>query len=259
MDGKLMRETILNVVSEYSSQGPSFNQKSVLQEVARRLSISPVSKTNIDSQQAILTFWYDLFRIGYLAWGLDVNNPDPPFCHLTEQGRKALAHLSRDPANPEGYLKYLRDGATISPIADSYIKEALHTFNTTCFKASAVMIGVASEDLILSVRDELVARMDAQGHARPSELADWKVKKILGAIEQILDPKKKQMPKPLAESFEIYWPSFTGQIRTIRNEVGHPNDIDPVEEETVHAALLIFPMLAKLSSELIGWLRTSYS
>ena len=255
MDGQSLRQVVLEVVAESSKSGSSFQANSVLQEAQRRLGLG----RDVDQQQALLTFWHDLFRTGYLAWGYDLANPSPPFCHLTEQGRRALAHLSRDPVNPQGYVHYLRSKASLSPIADSYVQEALNTFNTGCFKASAVMIGVASEDLILTVRDALAAKMDVLKQLKPSDLMHWNVKKVLDSIEVILTPKKPMMPKDLAEAFEAYWPAFTQQIRTIRNDSGHPKSVDPVQEETVHAALLIFPELAALASKLQAWMTTSYA
>jgi hypothetical protein len=64
------------------------------------------------------------------------------------------------------------------------------------------------------------------------------------------------MVKPLAESFSAYWPAFAEQIRGARNDAGHPASVDPVTPETVHAALLIFPELARLAKALEAWIHT---
>lgn len=53
-------------------------------------------------EQAVLTQFGELFRTGHLAWGLNFSNPNPPFFHLTEQGRKTLSNFSSDPGNPNG-------------------------------------------------------------------------------------------------------------------------------------------------------------
>ncbi len=255
MDGQSLRQVVLEVVAEFSQQGTSFQANSVLQEAARKLGIW----NNVAHEQALLTFWYDLFRTGYLAWGYNLSNPEPPFCHLTDQGRLALAHLSRDPINPAGYLEYLRKRVSLPAIADSYIQEALNTFNAACFKAAAVMVGVASEDLILAIRAVLVGRMDALGQSKPADLTHWIISKVLDAIEELLTPRKGTMPPELAEAFEAYWPAFTHQIRTVRNDAGHPKSVDPVSEERVHAALLNFPEIADLASKLERWIASSYS
>src|SRR5262245_38283078 len=59
-----------------------------------------------DEERALLTAFHDLFRNGQLSWGHNLANPGPPFLHLTEQGRRSLQHLSRDPMNPDGYLAH---------------------------------------------------------------------------------------------------------------------------------------------------------
>jgi hypothetical protein len=46
---------------------------------------------------------------------------------------------------------------------------------------------------------------------------------------------------------------LTHEIRTTRNEAGHPTSIDPVTPESVHASLLLFPVLASLAGEFLKW------
>jgi hypothetical protein len=121
MDGEELRHPVLGVVQRHALERGAFNSKRILDDVE---SYCRQNRLPLDDQ-ALLTFFYDLFRNGYLSWGLNLNNPDPPWCHLTSQGRAALTHFSRDPANPDGYLAYLASVATLSPLAKSYIEEAL--------------------------------------------------------------------------------------------------------------------------------------
>lgn len=255
MDGEQLRRTVLEVVQEFGTRRDSYLQSaSVLQESARRLGIR-----GVEQEQALLAFFGDLFRIGYLAWGYNLSNPAPPFCHITERGRAALATLSRDPSNPDGYLANLHAGGKLNPVAESYIREALATYVAACFKATAVMVGAAAESLILELRDSLGARLDALGKARPPDLDDWRIKRILDALESLLVAQKPAMPRALFEAFESYWPAFTQQVRVARNAAGHPTSVEPVEEPTVQASLLIFPELVKLANELEDWISTCYT
>lgn len=255
MDGEKLRRTVLEVVRELGGRGDSHLQSgSVLEEATRRLGIR-----GIEQEQALLDFFGDLFRIGYLAWGFNLANPNPPFCHITDRGRVALASLSRDPSNPDGYLANLRAMGRLNPVSESYIREALATYSASCFKAAAVMVGAASEGVVLGLRGAFGARLDALGQTRPPDLDDWRFKRILDSIENLLVAKKGAMPRPLFEAFESYWPAFTQQIRVARNAAGHPTSIDPVEEHTVQASLLIFPELVKLATELETWISASYA
>ncbi len=248
-----VRQTMFEVIQEHASHG-SFQSNPVLNEVARRANLRGDAE-----EQVLLTLWHDLVRTGHIAWGLNVTNPNPPFCHLTDQGRKMLEHYSRDPANPDGYLSYLRGCAPLTPIAESYIVEALNTYNSGCYKATAVMVGGASESLILHLRDGLVKRMQDLSHNIPLGLNDWRIKRVLDSIESIIASKKSTLPRPLADAFDAYYSAFTGQIRIVRNDAGHPQSVDPVSQDMVHASLLIFPELAKLVHELQSWINTGYS
>lgn len=254
ISGQSIRKVLLDVINELgkNAQG-NFQSNSVLREASRRLSLC-----GLEYEQALLTYWYDLFRTGHLSWGYNLSNPEAPFCHLTDQGRRTLENLSRDPANPDGYLAHIYKLGALNSIAESYIKEALKTYNSDCFKAAAVMVGVAAESLILELRDEFINKMNSFEKSPLKDLEDWRIKRVLDAFKAELDNHKSDMPKQLFEATESYWPAFTYQVRTTRNEAGHPNNIETVTSEAVHASLLIFPELVKLAGELKSWISTGY-
>ncbi len=258
-DGQTIRRVLLEVIEELSrTQANSLQAASILQRAAEQLGLNRGPR-NLASQQALLTLFNDLFRNGHLAWGLDLSNPASPFCHVTEQGRRTLAHLSRDPANPDGYIQHLNASGQLNPISRSYIEEGLSTYNSNCHKATAVMVGAAAEAIIIELRDTLVTKINALGRTPHNDLIDWRIKRVLDRLQVELDAQQKSMPRPLADMFNAYWAAFTQQIRTSRNDAGHPNSIAPVSYETVHASLLIFPELAKLATELRTWIGAHYT
>jgi hypothetical protein len=240
---KTMLEAIANRPADQLQSGV------VMKEVQHR-----IKAYSEEDQQAVLTCWYDLIRMGVLSWGLDLANPNPPFAHLTERGRKALQNVSRDPSNPDGYLAAL--GASLTPhsVSWSYVTEALATYNAGCHKASAVMIGAASEALLLDLRDRLVERLDALQANAAKDLTDWRFKKVLDAVEAVCAGRRRTMPGALGERFGSYWSSFTSHLRLTRNDAGHPKSVEPVTEDAVHGSLLIFPELAKLVRDLREWM-----
>lgn len=253
IDSHRIRQAILETVSDQSRSG-NIQTASVLGYSLDKLGMT----RNKQNEQALLTIWHDLFRTGYLAWGIDFSNPNPPHCHVTEQGRGVLRNLTRDPANPDGYLNHLSQNAKVNPIAQSYLDEALRTYNSDCYKAAAVMVGTAAESMVLELKDALIERMELNQNKSIKELTDWRVKKVIDAIYQELTTHKSQMPRSLAETFEQYWPAFTGQIRNLRNDAGHPTNIESVTHENVQASLLIFPELAKLVYDLKTWVSNDY-
>lgn len=164
MDGDQIRKTLLEVVDDLSKRPNTYLQSGwILQEAITKLALP----RSIDYQRALLACLHDLFRLGYFAWGADLSNSAPSFFHVTEQGRRTLASIIRDPANPEGYLQYIQSKNSLSPIAQAYVNEASSTYNFGCNKATAVMIGVASECVVLEVRDCLCARLDILQKPRP--------------------------------------------------------------------------------------------
>jgi len=250
ISGAQIRSVLLEVVEEFSALGPGYFQSNViLRETVKRLALP----RDAAAQHALLTFWGDLFRHGHLSWGHDIDNPDPPFCHLTTQGQETLRQFSRDPANPAGYLEYVKSISSLNAVAMAYIEEALATYNASCFKATAVMVGTAAESVVLEIRDAIVGRLGTLTRPVPNGLNDWRVKRVLAAIESELAKYAARMPPELRTEFEAYWPAFTQQIRAIRNDAGHPTSIAPVTPESVHGALLIFPEVARLGGRLVDW------
>jgi hypothetical protein len=248
-----IRDTLLEVLEKQKPRPGSngnLQSASVLRETAEVLGM----RRDEMAEQQLLTEWHELFRTGFLAWGHNLDNPNPPFCHFTEHGKKALEIGRRDPSNPGGYLAHLRGMASLSPIAESYLSEGLACYVGGLHKAAAVMVGGASERLVLDVRDRVVELMDKSTTNVPEALKDWRIKKVLDALRSYFDQRKKVFPRELKDAYEAYWPAFTQQIRAVRNDAGHPSSIDPITADTVHAALLVFPEIAKVACGLIEWL-----
>ena len=215
-------------------------------------------KRELDPQRALLTAWHDLFRKGHLSWGYDLSNPNHPFCHTTEKGRETLCSISRDPANPDGYIAAIKMETTLNPVAMSYLDEAVQTYNANCFKATTVMVGCAAESLVLELRDELVKKVEVLKGTVPNKLKDWRIRTVLRALETEIDRGKGSMGQKLREEYEGYWSTLTTYIRTTRNDAGHPASVEPVSDRTAYASLLTFPLLAVLSGDLRTWIQKEF-
>jgi hypothetical protein len=245
-----IRSLMLTVIEEKVAQyGDNLQTGSILQDVFQRVG----SDRSADIQKAILTQWHELFRTGYLAWGMNLSNTNPPFFHVTAQGRRMLARLSRDPGNPAGYLAHVATAGELNPVARSYLEEGLNCFVADLYKSSAIMVGAAAEIVLLDLRDNLVKKLQALGREVPNRLQDWKLKVILNALESFFDNVKSQFDPNLRDEYEAYWPAFNQFIRSTRNEAGHPKSVDPISNDSAHAAFLIFPEQVKLANRLNGW------
>lgn len=254
-DFKNIREKLLAEVRRQTPDPKNLTSSplqagSVLRVVAEDIG----TRHSVTLEQAILTAWHDLFRTGFLAWGLNLSNPDAPFFHITDQGRLLLSDLSRDPGNPQGYLSRLYASCKLGDIGQSYLGEALDCYASGFHKAAAVMTGAVAESVVLELRDALVKRMKALGRPVSPKLNDWKIKTVFDAIRHSLSAVSNQFPHPLRDAFDSYWPAFAHQIRTVRNDAGHPVSVSPVSPETVHSSLLVLPELIGLQNKLKHWI-----
>jgi hypothetical protein len=251
-----IREVLLTVIQQQShprSSG-SLQQFTVLEAAAKQLGLQYGNK---EMEEAVLTEWNDLFRTGLLGWGLDITNPNPPFFHLSARGRTALAAVTRDPSNPDGYLRHVASLTVLNPITDSYLTEGVQCYVAGLHKAAAVMVGAAFESVILDLRDAGIARLTALGKQVPKALEDWRIKTVQDALAQMFDGIDAAKDRALRERYDSNWAVFSHQIRVARNDAGHPTSIDPVTADSVHASLLVFPELAKLATMLRDWIRQS--
>lgn len=206
-------------------------------------------------EEAILTQWNELFRTGLLAWGMDLTNPNPPWFHLTEAGRRTLANVNRDPSNPAGYLKHLEaQKVSLSSVTKSYLTEGLDCYVAGLFKASAVMVGAAAESVLLELRDLVASKLDELQHPVPKDLKDWKISVIARGLQGVFDAGiDRKTHQKLRDRYDNYWQAFVGQIRTARNDAGHPASVDPITSDIAHASLLAFPEMAGLACALWDW------
>lgn len=247
------RALVLEALEAHVSDRGNFDMDVVIEDAIQRQRASGKEVLHHD----ILTAAYDLFRTGTVSWGMDGPNKRYPKAHLTRRGRAALRGRGRDPSNPSGYLGHVRP-LVRGMIAEGYIEEAVATYQAGCARATAVMVGAASEALVLGLRDELVSALSALGVKPPKGMSDWKAKTVLGAIEKTVQQQLLgSMPHPLRERFDGYWSAFANQIRFARNEAGHPSSVAPVDMDTAHANLLIFPSLAELAAEVRRWARSA--
>lgn len=208
-----IRELLLTAIASIRPSRPddgSLQLNTVFGKVKQQLG----GQLTVEVQQEMLTQWSDLIHTGYVAWGINLDNAAAPFFHVTARGQRSLQQLSRDPANPAGYLLHVSSAATLSTIADSYLREGLSCYGAGLFKSAAVMLGAASESMILELRDLVLARLAASGAVRAKRLSDWRAKTILDALHALFDSKKSGFTRELREDFEAYFLAFAQHIRS---------------------------------------------
>lgn len=80
-----LMDLVLKVAYECHRQGPGYAQQSiVLTRVGDRLDSKEGHGSDV-TDQMILTCWHDLFLLGKLSWGYNLDNPNAPFFHVPER------------------------------------------------------------------------------------------------------------------------------------------------------------------------------
>lgn len=246
------RDVILEVIKEEESGRGEHYGRTTLAAVVKKLNLSYDARHDSYNHRVVLLEFQELFRTGYLSWGGKNANDDLSFGQwffLTPQGINAFDQLSRDPCNPKGYLKHIQQ-FNLNPIAHSYIEEGISCYVRDLYKASAVLLGVASESVVLDLRDRIVNYLNSKDERVSNKLGSWKIKEVIIGLRNFFDSKKDTIDNKVFENYQAHWDSFAQQIRSSRNETGHPSSISPVTQDTVHANYLVFPYLAKLALDL---------
>ncbi len=93
MEYNKLLDLVFEVARDLSRKGPGWaQQRAVLEQVADKI---PGARADNRIQERILTCWHDLFLIGRLSWGYNIDNPDAPFYHVPEQIPERDAQLER--------------------------------------------------------------------------------------------------------------------------------------------------------------------
>lgn len=198
---------------------------------------------------------------GILVFGKSDNSPNWPWYRITIYGKNVLRNKSPQPHDPDGFL---REFTAINPTADrivyDYLEEAVHALNTGCFKASAVMLGCASEQLILILHEVFAgAIQDPKKRKAFSKSYRWtiysKFNRLRSGLESMIETGK--LPRELHEAVRSDLVSGFELIRRHRNSGGHPDIPSNIRRETIFLNLTFFPEYARQVLQLIEYFKLS--
>lgn len=201
-------------------------------------------------------FWLFLVQ-GILVFGKNDINPNWPWYRVTDYGANVIKNQSASPYDPDGFLG---EFAAINPKADrvviGYLEEAVCTFNVGCFKASAVMLGCASERLILNLHETFenaIKDNHKQNQFKKSynRTIHSKFTGLHNGLESMIG--NRQLPKELHEATRSDLVSCFELIRRHRNSAGHPEFPSDIRRETIFLNLTIFPEYTKQVNRIIEY------
>lgn len=181
-----------------------------------------------------------------IVFGMDGANPNWPFYRLTEFGAAAVKTTPPQPYDPDGFLKHFDASCGgIDPTVRGYVAEAIHAFNNDCTRAAAVMLGCASEKMLLLLCDAFEAAIsDPTKKAKFTKdvNAKWAISHKYATLRDCLDQmvQRKKLPHDHAETVSSELPAGFELLRRCRNAAGHPDVPGDVDPDTVFLNLRMF-------------------
>ena len=146
--------------------------------------------------------------------------------HLTASGRAAANDEEINPDDPAGYIRYLlREVSDLSEIVKGYVHEALHAYNARLYRASAVMLGVASEAAVLEVAATLGQTLQGTEAQHYLDTINAHRRNYIAKFEAFrkkLESKKSALPQELTDGLDLTMNAVGDLLRVCRNDAGHP-------------------------------------
>jgi hypothetical protein len=147
---------------------------------------------------------------------------------LTEAGAAAAADRHPNPDDPAGYLVRLREIPHMSSLVREYATEALQAYNARLYRASAVMLGVASEAAVLEAAEGLAAILnDTERQQFLDQMGSPKLNMVakFSVFQQKMRSHRDRLPKQVADSLELTVHAVAEFLRVSRNDAGHPTGV----------------------------------
>jgi len=176
---------------------------------------------------------------------------------ITVDGIEFLETERYFPYDPEGYLKEIKEeNPDLDPIVLQYLKESLRSLYMRCYFSSTVMLGVASEKLILllfevfgnAIEDDTERELFVKKIEK-----EFTIKRKYVVFFKEFEKRKDKIPKKERNEFNEIIDSVFTMIRYYRNDAGHPSGKE-ISKNTAYINMSIFPHYTKIIYSLMEFL-----
>lgn len=159
---------------------------------------------------------------------LDTVSQDPRSWsfRLTEAGKAAANDQEANPDNSSRFIQRLAAQVPdASPIVMQYANEALTSYSSRCYLASAVMLGVASEADFLEMARAFADWLPEKEGRNLKDVIEGKRSNFINRFEEFrkrIDSHKHRLPDNLSDGMALTLDAVLDLLRINRNEAGHP-------------------------------------
>lgn len=180
-----------------------------------------------------------------------------PWFTITEHGKDVILKEDWLPYDPDGYLKSLKEKVPeLDDISFVYIGESISAFNRRHLLSATITLGVASENLMLSLIESYLNWIKNPLRKEKFEKAinnKW-ISTQYKEFKQEFKLDINQLPKEIQSDWETYLDGIFNFIRLNRNDAGHPTGKE-MNAKIVYASLQIFADYARYLYDLIAYLK----
>lgn len=238
-------------------------QQSYLQPRMNGPILAPPSIVAIppDLQNDVRGVIWDLIIQGIIVPGVpnQMGSSGLPAFVLTDWGKKCLENQEHLPYDAAKYIEGIRERI---PAIDNtvllYLKEALASFRVGAYLSSAVMTGVASEKVLLLLRDGLEAALRTPDLQKKFAAATkgMSISRVYQEIWKRLEPNQEALANHLCqEDIKVELSGIFDMIRKTRNDAGHPTGRE-ISRDEADSILHLFPVYCKTAYATMDWLST---
>jgi hypothetical protein len=249
----------------WNQVGDIFTAVGNLKAEAQRLDRGHVSDgsqfLDIGDRELILEEIWSLIVQGILVPGLNDADQSWPFLRLTEYGKRCVKEDRILPHDPDGFLReYQKAVPNADPVIIDYLTESLQCFIYGLNRAAAVMLGGASEKVVLLLIGSYADSISDATRKQRFESEILKAQSIFRKYELFdkqLPLLKATVPKNVTEGVDSLLRGVFDLIRNSRNDAGHPTSGTLVDRDVVYTHLRVFtPYCARIYA-LINWFQTN--
>jgi len=268
IDGETLRALTLEFLREYAKN----NRRDQLQWNRVYEGVSHLAKQRLSTGHSFERLADgDAARLKDIVWDLVMeriltpSTPHPlsigdgwPFLSLTDYGKRIIEATTPVPYDPDGYVAALKKSVpNVSDTVIEYLLEALGTFRTGTYLASAVMLGAASEMVFVELTNALphVMANAVKQRAAADKMQRGKMKDRISAVIGWCRNHASSLPGTWSGTEQVEdIDKIADLIRRRRNEAGHPEDPPrrPTREQ-MYSYLVLFPEYCKHLYILMEW------
>ena len=209
-------------------------------------------------ETAALEVLHELVTANVIMPGVDRGHLGWPWLRVTEYGRQVIRQGKPLPFDPDQYLAAAQPHlADMPPLALEVLREAVATYHRGYVRSSAMLLGTASELVMMQLIDAFVAgRPEKERERLNAVMADKSIYARYRIFREEFERARDglKIPDALSKDIEAIVDLVFNAVRLTRNEAGHPSGA-PLNSVLVATTLQAFLEYADRVARLSAYLR----